>query len=1206
MASNTEKLRQEVLSYASEIKKLREELEKTKKGTVEYEIIQRKLNATQSSGNKVVQNYISALEKLNKNVHIQNEAFEKGEEAVSEYTEATTEAKKGVLNLASGFVKTIATVGRFFIAYQALNLVMSGLKELVIGSLKEFIALEGTLGKVAAVTGANSKQMKVLTDAIQDTSVQTRFTSAEIAELAVSLGKLGATSEEIPNLIKPIAAAAQAIGEDISSVGEAVLKANNQFGISSENSAITAAVLTDAVTKSALSLSSFNTAMQYVGPLASQVGLQIDQTSGYMKVLADNGFTASKIGTGLRNIFIQLKESGKPLTQTLRELAEENTSLTEAVKLVGVRSAAQLITLLKNIDALEDYTTATEAITQSLKAEAAQMSTTEAQLGMLDTAYKNIKISIGEAINSNEFLIEVLGLLDEESEKLARTNIALNKVLSDPKGAEIFEQTLKRASEKGLNPMIAAMDVLIRSGNSADNQFILFFKDLTSQLKLSERDALKVAKAFSESQSKTTQEEIKDELNLQVDALRILNDLFKEYGGVFSTLDEGYYAVQGISDVLENQSAELRRANLEQSIRDGLYGEYAERIKDIAKAEGEGLLVQGKIDKLRGDIAKNKEKDVQAAKDLEASIKEQYEEYGKLEGGIAAAGFKAQEYLVTQEAQLANLKLRINSYDSLEDSIRDLGSLEEENRKAAINQLKEEEQERIAALKSRLDGINKERDAVLAERDVELQAAKDIYDLRVKNGVDLAEAQKKYDEDIAEANKKASDQLQVLGKSINGVSQEATQFRNELKASLQALGIDEAQADKISYQIYSSIVIPAGEAEQAIVGVINALDPTEFEKLNRILKLSSIDSDSFAKNLKELKKEFGENAEYSRKFKKRQEELKEASIASLQALRDQIEGDSEAAEISRGIIDKQIEGIKEGGTQIKSFGDIATEVFKETFVDAAKTALNAIGEFNQVAYDNTVNRLEQEKARIQERSEFEQDIIKSQLQSQLISQEEYAARLEQIKKKEVQRQNAVDKKIFEEDKKRDKQEALTNYLSALAQIVPKLITEEGVVAPTKILILSAITGALATVAYNSQVSAIDKRQFFPKKFAEGGMVEGPSHEQGGIPFTVRGVSGYEMEGGEYIINKRSAAKYKSLLDQINDSRQTPKYKFATGGIVGAVETSEAKQIELLEAIAEATTGTALNTGRPVRAFVSSSDLQNDTNARRIKDRNSNI
>ena len=62
----------------------------------------------------------------------------------------------------------------------------------------------------------------------------------------------------------------------------------------------------------------------------------------------------------------------------------------------------------------------------------------------------------------------------------------------------------------------------------------------------------------------------------------------------------------------------------------------------------------------------------------------------KLEGGIAAAGFKAQEYLVTQEAQLANLKLRINSYDSLEDSIRDLGSLEEENRKAAINQLKEE------------------------------------------------------------------------------------------------------------------------------------------------------------------------------------------------------------------------------------------------------------------------------------------------------------------------------------------------------------------------------------------------------------------------------------------------------------------------------------------------------------------------------------
>jgi hypothetical protein len=227
------------------------------------------------------------------------------------------------------------------------------------------------------------------------------------------------------------------------------------------------------------------------------------------------------------------------------------------------------------------------------------------------------------------------------------------------------------------------------------------------------------------------------------------------------------------------------------------------------------------------------------------------------------------------------------------------------------------------------------------------------------------------------------------------------------------------------------------------------------------------------------------------------------------------------------------------------------------------------------------------------------------LESQLISQEEYAARLEQIKKKEVQRQNAIDRKIFEQEKKKDTNDANVKYLEALANIIPALITEDNEANPVLLGIKYAATALLATAAWQSSVTAINKREFFPKKFAEGGIVEGPSHSRGGVPFTVRGVGGYEMEGGEYIVNKESTAKYKSLLDQINETKYTPKYKFATGGIVSPQEFSM-KQLDLLEAIADATTGTAINTGKPVQAFVSSSDIKNDTTARRIKERNANI
>jgi len=118
-------------------------------------------------------------------------------------------------------------------------------------------------------------------------------------------------------------------------------------------------------------------------------------------------------------------------------------------------------------------------------------------------------------------------------------------------------------------------------------------------------------------------------------------------------------------------------------------------------------------------------------------------------------------------------------------------------------------------------------------------------------------------------------------------------------------------------------------------------------------------------------------------------------------------------------------------------------------------------------------------------------------------------------------------------------------------------------------------------------------------------VTGPSHEQGGVPFTVRGQGGYEMEGGEYIVNKRATQKYKSVLDQINNYGKS-NYKFADGGIVKDPTRVAEKQLELLEAIAVSNISLVGKLDKPVRAFVASDDLRSDSNALRIKERNSQL
>jgi hypothetical protein len=75
------------------------------------------------------------------------------------------------------------------------------------------------------------------------------------------------------------------------------------------------------------------------------------------------------------------------------------------------------------------------------------------------------------------------------------------------------------------------------------------------------------------------------------------------------------------------------------------------------------------------------------------------------------------------------------------------------------------------------------------------------------------------------------------------------------------------------------------------------------------------------------------------------------------------------------------------------------------------------------------------------------------------------------------------------------------------------------------------------------------------KFANGGMVHGASHAQGGVKFAVGGRVN-ELEGGEAVINKRSTAMFKNQLSSMNQAGGG--VKFADGGLMSSPAFSEAQ------------------------------------------------
>lgn len=141
---------------------------------------------------------------------------------------------------------------------------------------------------------------------------------------------------------------------------------------------------------------------------------------------------------------------------------------------------------------------------------------------------------------------------------------------------------------------------------------------------------------------------------------------------------------------------------------------------------------------------------------------------------------------------------------------------------------------------------------------------------------------------------------------------------------------------------------------------------------------------------------------------------------------------------------------------------------------------------------------------------------------------------------------------------------IDTYLSAQKAYASQLIPGD----PTS-LIRAGLAAALSTIQGLARVALINGVQFalggVIKRFAgggvanTGGVLSGPSHARGGIPFSVGGRVGFEAEGGETIINRRSSQMFRNQLSAINQAGGG--VAFANGGVVGSEVRMAGQRVE---------------------------------------------
>lgn len=210
-------------------------------------------------------------------------------------------------------------------------------------------------------------------------------------------------------------------------------------------------------------------------------------------------------------------------------------------------------------------------------------------------------------------------------------------------------------------------------------------------------------------------------------------------------------------------------------------------------------------------------------------------------------------------------------------------------------------------------------------------------------------------------------------------------------------------------------------------------------------------------------------------------------------------------------------------------------------IEEAQAALDEATEM----HDASVEKVQESQSKIEELNEKMKNSSGAQLEAYKQQQADEMLLMAQREAEEKRLQREKEKREKELERKQKQQKKLDLKMTLATSLAN---TAEGV---TKALtwgfplgtIFAAIIGAMGAI----QIATITKQI---SKLADGGLLFGNSHSMGGIPV---GNTGVEVEGGEYVVNKRSTKKYLPLLQQINEegamhkTRANQIGKFADGG-----------------------------------------------------------
>jgi TP901 family phage tail tape measure protein len=318
---------------------------------------------------------------------------------------------------ASSVRKTLAFLRSALVAVAAVR---------VFGTLtSDLVAFSDQMLVVKAVTAASSQEFTQLREAAKGLGATTRFTASEAAEGMAFLARAGLDVQEVLGAIPGTLDLAAAAQLDLGNAADIASNLMTSFGLAVSDIPNVMDTLVFTANNANTTVQQLADGLKLFAPIASQLGVDLQEASAAMAVLGDAGIQASLAGTGVRRVmtdleaptgalakalefmnirFEEVRPSAVGFTGALQRLKDANVGASAASLLFGKRGGFVAAELLRALGPMGNFDEALQDIDGTAKKAAETM---EAGLGgalrLVRSALQNLLITFAD-LGAEEFL----------------------------------------------------------------------------------------------------------------------------------------------------------------------------------------------------------------------------------------------------------------------------------------------------------------------------------------------------------------------------------------------------------------------------------------------------------------------------------------------------------------------------------------------------------------------------------------------------------------------------------------------------------------------------------------------------------------------------------------------------------------------------------------------------------------------------------